>query len=260
LDISRSSAVTNQQHLHTLQAVFDHPLRHDLRMSDVEALLEHLEASVEHLSDHRLKLQLPSGETLVLHAAAGLHHPLLDADGVLRLRRFLKDAGITPDHPETPQPRPRGEQAKRLVIHLDHRGARLWWLDGDSVATSTLHPHGLWSSHQRLSHRHDRDVAGQRAPLDYAYLNQLAEAVLEADRVLLLGHGHGQSNVRELLKKHLEEHHRTAVKQLEMAIVDDNACSDAELLALARKHFGNTPHRQTVHQAGHESHETGPSA
>lgn len=236
--------MTKQQHLHTLQALFDHPLRHDLRMSDIEALLKHLKASVEHLSDHRLKLQLPSGETLVMHAAAGQHHPLLDADGVLRLRRFLKDAGITPDHPAAPQPRPRGEQAKRLVIHLDHRGARLWWLDGDSVATSTLHPHGLWSSHQRLSHRHDRDVAGQRAPLDYAYLNQLAEAVLEADRVLLLGHGHGQSDVREQLKEHLDKHHRTAGKRLEMAVMDDTACSDAELLAVAKQHFGNIPNRR----------------
>jgi len=134
-----------QQHAHTLQALFHHPLQHNLRMSDVEALLLHLEARVDNLSDHRLKLQLPSGETMMLHAAPGLHHPFLDEDGVLRLRRFLEGAGITPDHPEAPQHHPRGDQAKRLVIHLDHRGARLWWLEGEAVETSTLQPHGLWS-------------------------------------------------------------------------------------------------------------------
>jgi hypothetical protein len=209
-------------------------------------MLVDLEAHVEHLSDHRLKLQLASGETMVLHAAAGQHHPLLDADGVLRLRRFLEEAGVTPEHRDTPQPHPRGDQAKRLVIHLDHRGARLWWLEGDAVETSTLQPHGLWSSHQRLSHRHDRDVAGQRAPVDYGYLNQLTESILKADRVLLLGHGHGQSDVRQLLKEHLHKHHPAAEAQLEVVMLDDTACSDAELLAVARAHFGNQQHRRML--------------
>jgi hypothetical protein len=213
-------------------------------MSDVEALLLHLEARVDNLSDHRLKLQLPSGETMMLHAAPGLHHSFLDEDGVLRLRRFLEGAGITPDHPEAPQHHPRGDQAKRLVIHLDHRGARLWWLEGEAVETSTLQPHGLWSSHQRLSHRHDRDVAGQRAPLDYDYLNQLSEAALQADRVLLLGHGHGQSDLRELLRQHIAKRHPSTAESLEVALIDDTECTDSELLAVARQHFGNNPFRK----------------
>ncbi|NBS12944.1 MAG: hypothetical protein EBS77_09840 [Gammaproteobacteria bacterium] len=232
-----------KQHAHTLEAVFQHPLRHDLRMSDVEAMLVGLEAHVEHLSDHRLKLQLASGETMVLHAAAGQHHPLLDADGVLRLRRFLEEAGITPEHPETPHPHPRGDQAKRLVIHLDHRGARLWWLEGDAVKTRNLQSNGIWGSHQRLSHRRDRDMEGQKAPVDYELLNQLCEEVQRADRVLLLGHGHGQSDMRELLKKHLARHNPGTEERLETATIDDTACSDSELLALARRQFGNEAHR-----------------
>lgn len=233
-----------QQHKRTLHALFAHPLHHDLRMDDVEALLIHLGIRTEHRADHRINLQAPSGGTIVLHAASGKHHPFLDEDGVLHLRRFLKQEGITAEHPIADAPQPRGEQAKRLVVHLDHRGAHLWWLDGDEVHTSTLQPHGLWSSHQRLTHRHDRDVAGQRAPADHKYLNQLSEAVLQADRVLLVGHGHGESDLRQLLKKHLRQHHHSAEKRLELAIVDDTACSDAELLAIAKEHFGNTPQRQ----------------
>ena len=232
-----------KQHAHTLEAVFHHPLRHDVRMSDVETMLVDLEAHVEHLSDHRLKLQLASGETMVLHAAAGQHHPLLDADGVLRLRRFLEEAGVTPEHPDTQQPHPRGEQAKRLVIHLDHRGAHLWWLEDDTVETSALHPNGLWSSHQRLSHRHDRDIAGQRAPLDHEYLDQLKEEALKAERILLLGHGHGQSNLRELLRKHILKHTQETRKQIETINIDDTAHSDAELLAIAKEYFGNSQDR-----------------
>lgn len=233
-----------QQYIRTLQALFAHPLKHDLSMSDVEALMLHLEAQVEHLMDHRLKLQLKSGETLVLHTAQGNRHAFLDNDGVVRLRHFLKEAGITPEHPEPLQPRVRGDQCKRLVIHLDHRGARLWWLEGDSIESTTLQPHGLWSSHQHLTHRRDRDIAGQRAPLDYQYLRELSAAITTADRVLLLGHGQGESDIRHLLTKHIEQHHPTARQQIETASIDDTACSDAELLAIARKHFGNQKPRQ----------------
>ena len=84
-----------QQHAHTLQALFSHPLKHGLRMSDVEALLKHLGGSVEHLSGHRLKLQLGNGNVLILHSASGVHHANVDEEGVLRLRRFLQQSGVS---------------------------------------------------------------------------------------------------------------------------------------------------------------------
>ena len=154
----------------------------------------------------------------------------------------------------------RGDQATRLVIHLDHRGARLWRLEDGELDTAELRPHGLWSSHQRLSHRHDRDVAGQRAPLDFTYLNELSEAVLEADRVLLLGHGHGQSDLRQLLQEHLQQHHPEALDRIDVVTVDDTACSDAELLSIAREHFGNQPHRRMLQIPGQELREAGQPA
>lgn len=233
-----------QQHAQTLQALFRHPLQHGLRIADVEALLLHLGASVEHLSNHRLKLELSDGHSMVLHAASGLHHAYVDEEGVLRLRRFLQQTGITPQHPTADPRSTRGDQSKRLAIHLNHRGARLWWLEGDKVEPTTLEPHDLWRSHQRLSHRHERDVAGQRAPIDFNYLNRLSTAVLKADRVLLLGHGHGGSDLREALRKHLEQHHPEALQRLEIEQIDDTAYTDAELLTFAKAHFGNPPIRK----------------
>jgi hypothetical protein len=228
-----------QQQERTLQALFAHPLHQNLRITDVETLLLHLGMHVERLSDHRLNLQAPSGTTVVVHAASGLHHQFLNEDGVLRIRHFLKQEGITPEHPTADAPHPRGDQAKRLVIHLDHRGARLWWLEGDDIHTSTLQPHGLW----RLSHRHDRDVAGQRAPVDFRFLNELSQAILQADRVLLLGHGHGESDLRKLISDHLNHHHPSTSGRLEVKTLDDTGYTDAELIAIARSHFGNVTGR-----------------
>lgn len=216
------------QHRRTLQALFRHPLAHGLRISDVEALLLSLGGQVDALSGHRLELHLPSGATTWVHAAAGVHPPL------------------------------RGDQALRLVMRLDHHGAQLWRLSGDSIEHWSLHPHGLWSTGQRLSHRHDRDVAGQRAPLDFHYLQRLSAAVDEADAVLMVGHGRGQSDMRQLLLDHLSQHHPQLLERVvEADGVDDTACSEAELLALAREHFGHQPHRREVRVPGQELREAG---
>lgn len=233
----------NEQHQQTLQALFAHPVAHNLRLTAVEALLRQLGASVERLSDHRLRIQLADGDLLMLHGPSGQGHPELDPDAILRLRRWLQNAGITPDHATPPSLCPHGEQARRLVIQLDHSAAHLWWLEGDTVERAELRPHGLWSCGQRLSHRHDRDIAGQRAPLDHAYLEQISEAVGLADRVLLIGHGHGESDLRQQLHEHLQRHHPLWLERLETLAIDDRACSEGELLAHARVHFGNAPHR-----------------
>ena len=244
-----------QKHDHILQAVFSHPIQHNLRISDIESLLLHLGASLQHCSDHRLKIELASGARLVLHAASGLHHPFLDEEGILRLRRFLQQAGLTPEDHAAVHDGVHGDQARRLVIHLDHHGARLWWLEGQDLRQSDLRPEELWGSGQRLSHRHDRDIAGQRAPLDYTYLHQLAQAIANADRVLLLGHGHGQSDLRMVLRDHLDHHHPELLSRVEELTLDDTACSDAELVAVAKAHFGNLAHRPVLRIPGQEIRE-----
>ena len=236
-----------EKHHRTLQALYAHPIAHNLRLAEVEALLVQLGASVERISDHRLRIQLADGDLLMLHGPSGKDHPYLDPDAILRLRRWLQDAGITPEEATPPQPSPHGEQARRLVIQLDHTAAHLWWLAGETVERSELRPHGLWSSGQRLSHRHDRDIAGQRAPLDHAFLEQISEAVGQADRVVLFGHGHGQSDLRQQLQEHLLRHHPIWLERLEIVPIDDRACSEGELLAQARLHFGNAPHRHHLH-------------
>ncbi|MEN9495590.1 MAG: hypothetical protein RLZZ137_630 [Cyanobacteriota bacterium] len=248
-----------RQHQQTLQALFAHPLQHGLRCSRVEAMLLSLGAEVEHLSDHRLQVRLPAGQVVCLHAAPSLHHPWLDEEGVLRLRRLLQQAGITPGHPEPAPPGPRGDQAVRLVVRLDHHGASLWRFDGEEVEHAQLHPHGLWGGDQNLSHRHERDLPGQRAPLDHDYLERLSAAIADAEAVLLLGHGQGQADVRRLLVAHLRRHHPQLLARIAGVVtVDDSALSEAELLALAREHFGNLPHRRPVVVPGQEQHEPGP--
>ncbi len=148
---------------------------------------------------------------------------------------------------------PRGDQAVRLVLVLDHRQTRLLRLEGASVDHALLRPHGLWGGSENLSHRHDRDIPGQRAPLDHAYLEAIARSLVGADAVLLLGHGEGEADLRTLLLRHLTVHHPALLQRIvAIETVDTSALSEPQLLALARERFGNQPHRQPLMAPGQE--------
>lgn len=251
-----------RQHQRTLQALFAHPLQHGVRTSEVEALLWALGASITPLSGQRLRVQLPDGSETWIEAACGVRHPDLNPEAMLRLRRLLEAAGISPDHPTAELEPVHGDQAKRLVLLLAHRISEAYWLQGSgakaSVEQAHLHPLGLWGEDQNLSHRHERDIAGQRAPLDHDYLQRLAQAIGEADAVLLVGHGHGESDMRHVLLRHLQHQHPALLERIVGVVrVDDSALSDGQLLALAREHFGNQAHRRPLVIPGQEVREAG---
>ncbi|MEB3307428.1 MAG: hypothetical protein VKK98_04660, partial [Cyanobacteriota bacterium] len=189
----------------TLEALFAHPLRHNIRWEHLCALWRSLGGEIERLDQQRLRLRLPDGSDTWMHQSGGRHHAVLSADDVLRVRRLLDDAGIRPQASGMVSDE-RGDQARRLLIRLDHRSADAYWFEGDGFEHATLQPHGLWATGQNLTHRHDRDVAGQRAPLDHEYLSRLSELLESADRVLVLGHGHGEASLIPSLLRHLAHH------------------------------------------------------
>ncbi|MEB3333893.1 MAG: hypothetical protein VKP70_02795 [Cyanobacteriota bacterium] len=242
-----------RQHQRTLEALFSHPLVHGLRASKVEALLHALGADITPLEGRRLQIRLPGGQETWLHVGEGLHHPDLDPDAVLRVRHLLEEAGVTPQSPEAEPASARGDQSRRLVIHLDHHRTHTYLLDGESVEHAALVPHGLWGSGEHLSHRHDRDIAGQKAPRDYDYLSRIMQAMEGADAVLLLGHGTEESDMRQLLLAHVRRHRPDLLERLvgveTLAIADP---SEGQLLAVAREHFGNLPHRRPLVIPGQE--------
>jgi hypothetical protein len=245
--------LVKHSHLVTLRALFAHPLSHGVRSSRVEALFRALGAEVRELGDHRLCIRMPAGQETWIRSGCARRQPDLDAEAVMRVRHFLEQIGVTPEHPQAEAASVRGDQSHRLVLHLDHHHTDVFRLEGEAVEHAVLRPHGLWGSGENLTHRHDRDLAGQRAPADHAYLTAITEAFEGADAVLLLGHGRGESDLRQVLLRHLE-HHRPDLLERIVGIerLDDGGLSDAELLAMAREHFGNLPHRRPLLIPGQE--------
>ena len=243
-----------RHHLRTLPALHAHPLQHGIRVSRVEALFRALGADVTLLNDRRLLIRMPAGQETWIQLGSGVHKAHLEPDAIMRLRHVLSDAGVTPDHPEAEPASPRGDQSHRLVLHLDHHRTDAYRLEGEAVEHAVLRPHGVWGSGERLTHRHDRDVAGQRAPMDHAYLADITGAMADADAILLLGHGTGESDMREVLLRHLGTHRRDLLERIvAIETLEDSGLSEAALLAIAREHFGNLPHRHIPLSGGQEA-------
>ena len=104
----------NRQHRRTLEALFAHPLRHGVRRSHVEALFCSLGAEVSALDDQRLRIRMPAGQETWIHSSCG-RHPDLDSEAMLRVRQFLKEIGVDPEHPEAAAAESsRGDQSRQI--------------------------------------------------------------------------------------------------------------------------------------------------
>ena len=234
----------NASDFRTLHAIFSHPLQHGIRIQDVEALFSSLGATVHPLENHRFKISWPSGEFVWIVLTNHSSHSELDGDAVMAVRRFLESAGHTPHGPDASSTSIVADQGKYLVLHLSHHCTEAFYLKGLGTEHFTLKPFGLWSTHQSLHNRRERDLSGQKAPFDFDYLHLLVQAIQDSDAVLLLGHGHGESDMRQVLLKYLANHNPGLLDRIiDQTTVDAHTVTQAELLAIAAHHLGHHPSR-----------------
>ena len=83
----------NSKQRKVLQAVFQNPIRADIRWNDIESMLAALGAVIEESEGSRVMFML-NGIAAVFHRP----HPQKETDrgAVKSLRRFLSEAGIKP--------------------------------------------------------------------------------------------------------------------------------------------------------------------
>jgi hypothetical protein len=218
-------------HRRTLDAIFHHPVPHNLSWMDTLQLLTHL-GSANEKGDGKYSLKI-NGKHLVFHRPHSKH---LDAREITELRHFLASAGVSPENPHgTP---PAADPASVDVVTLiDHHGAKLYRVNlASERRAETVTP---YDPHHFLHHLHHRDELrehGQRPPEDLTFYDRIAEALREADRIVLLCHGAGLSNAAEFLVERLKKYHPSIyariVRQVE---VNTSAMTEAEIIAYARR-------------------------
>jgi hypothetical protein len=219
----------------TLDAIFHHPVPHNLSWMDTLHLLTEL-GSAEVKADGKYSLTI-KGRHLIFHKPHGKH---LDAREITELRHYLASAGVSPQNPYGTLPAAEPDTVD-VVVLIDHHDAKLYQVHLASTQPGeTVRP---YDPHHFLHHLHHRDEEreqGQRAPEDLTFYDRIAEALREADRIVLLSHGTGLSNASQILAERLKNQHPDVYARIvRQAEVNTSAMTEAEVLAYARQALGD---------------------
>jgi hypothetical protein len=104
----------------TLDAIFHHPVPHNLNWMDVLRLLTHL-GSAEEKADGKYSLTI-SGRHIIFRKPHGKD---LDAHEIAELRHYLASAGISPGHPDGSAPAVETNSVDVVAV-IDHHEAKLY--------------------------------------------------------------------------------------------------------------------------------------
>ena len=225
------SAVTGSNR-RTLDAIFRHPLAHNLGWNDVVALLEKI-GEVEEKANSEFSLRV-GGKRHLMHKPRTKD---LTAPELIGLRQFLLQAGWSPEPP--PQAVvPPGPAAPSLMVVVDHHGARIFDIDvaSDDASKHVIKPYDPHHFLHHLTHKDQSRERGQRAPEEPSYYEQIAQAVVAGGSIVVVGHGAGHSNAAHHLIEYLRAHHRETYQRVVREVVADlSSITQPQLLDLARQ-------------------------
>ena len=217
----------------TLDAIFRHPLAHNLSWREVVNLFGAIGGAEE--KPNGGYLFRAGTETLAMNRPHGKD---LTGSEVIDLRRLLTRTGWSPDAPalsadafEAPAP--------RLIVVIDHAGARIHSLRDtadETGAITDLAPRHVPRDPQSKPRDADREEID---PDDERFFEGVAAALSEGGDIVVIGHGKGQSNEADHLTKWLEAHDKPTHDRIVREIVADLPhMTTPELLQLGRHAFG----------------------
>jgi hypothetical protein len=173
----------------TLEAIFHHPVPHNLSWMDTLRLLTHL-GSADEKADGKYSLMI-NGRHLIVPKPHAKH---LDAREITDLRHYLSSAGISPENPYG-TPETADSTSVDIIALIDHHSAKLYRIHLSSgQRAETIAPYDPHHFLHHLHHREELREQGQRPPEDLTFYDGIAQALRDADRTILLGHGTGLSN------------------------------------------------------------------
>jgi hypothetical protein len=224
------------EHLHHKLAVLRQnllqgKLPRSVRWDEAFELIEHLGHVEPHggeefafvVGAHRELFKRPHGQELGI-------------DEVSRLRKFLKAADAAPAAAQ-------GAQDATTVVVIDHHSAHLF-RDANTggehgVEIKPYDPHHF---HHHLVHRKEAHYQGDRVPEESSFYEEIAQALVSAKAIVLVGHAAGKSSAVDALVSHLKAHHPDVAKRVKgVEVVDLSALGEAQIEALVRRKINAAP-------------------
>lgn len=220
--------------MRTYEALFAHPIAHNLKWHDVVHLLEKL-GRVTEKSNHEHAAQIGRGQ----HVMRRPHGKGLTGSEVMDLRYFLSANFAVPDRSEEPVSAGFGMAANLLVV-IEHHQARIFTVKvrGEDSEKHVIRPYDPHHFLHHLTHKDQPRERGQRAHEDATFYERISQALVNAGSILVIGRGTGKSDAADHLMAYIREHHaETAKKLLTELTVDLSHITEPQLLAMARDAF-----------------------
>jgi hypothetical protein len=231
-DTADSAAHTLSRAEHrTLDAIFHHPISHNLAWSDVVAVVER-HGSVTQKANSEFLLTL-GGETLAMRPP---HGKQLATAELMQVRHFFTRAGWSPQQ-SAEAAAPAETAPPSLLVVVDHHGAKIYHVDttAHDVAAHRIAPYDPHHFLHHLVHRNQDREQGQRAPEEAAYYEQIAATLATGGQITIVGHGTGKSNAAHHLVEYLQAHHTEIYHRVTRELVADlSSITPPQLLDLAR--------------------------
>ncbi len=223
--------------LTTLDAIYCHPISHNLEWSDVVALFEKL-GSVVRKSHNEVAFAIGDEH----HLMRKPHTKDLTASEVMQFRHLLTRSGWSPSLSSAGAPGPStitdiAETTDEILVVVEQHEARLYHLDmrGSPDAKNVMRPYGPHRVLHHLAHKGQSREGGGRATEDTEFYKGIAQAIATARRIVVIGHGDGHSNAAHCMIGYLKVHcHRTYQNVACELVADLSSATPSELLVLAR--------------------------
>ena len=175
------------------------------------------------------------------------HTDELGIEEVSRLRRFLKAAAKEDDSASTSGTSTPGAatpsalaDAHRMVVVIDHHGAHVFKDEGgsrpqDEVTVTPYDPHHF---HHHLVHRKESHYRGDRVPEENSFYQEVAELLVPAQEIVLIGHGTGKSSAVDFLVDYLKKHRpEISARVVATETADLSALTAPEVEVIAKRHL-----------------------
>ncbi len=222
-----SSAELSGSHMRAYDAIFRHPLSHNLEWHDVYAMLRQV-AHVEEEANGHLKVSR-SGQTLILHPTSSKN--VSSPGEIMALRHFL-------ERTEIPEATSHGSELQWLLV-IDHHEVQVFRMEIPGTIPQRILPHEP-DRYFRHAHNSKEFSRGQEKPEPNSYFEPIVEALGSNGQVLLFGPGSGTSSEMGQFIAWVAIHRPQIAKRIVGSIVvDEHHLTKDQLLAKAREFYSN---------------------
>jgi hypothetical protein len=228
-----SLASLTGSHLRTYNAIFQHPVSHNLDWRAVRALLRKL-GHVAEEPNGNLKVTR-NGQTLVLRPSRS--KDVGETEELMALRHFLERSEAAPAETN-------GKEADWLLV-IDHHEARIFRTESHGALPQQILPH---EPEDYFRHAHNsRDFSrGREKPDPNSFFEPVAKALQAAGQILIFGTGTGTGSEMEQFASWLKLHHPDVhTRVIGSLVVDEHHLTPSQLLAKAREFYANAPKSRT---------------